>query len=135
MRSKLAEEKEKVHGLQEECQALRTQINAEHHKAEQKYADLQRRCADERETALAVEKALREHYATLCTQTETERKEAEEKYVELEHRRADEKEIALSVEMSLKGHYDRLNTQWQRSVIRLSSTLDLVLNVSVSIEK
>jgi hypothetical protein len=58
-------ETEAIRGLREECEALRTQIDTERDAAEQKYADLERNRADEKETALAVEKSLRVHYETL----------------------------------------------------------------------
>ena len=58
-------ETEAVRGLREECEALRAQIDTERDAAERKYADLERCSADEKETALAVEKSLREHYEKL----------------------------------------------------------------------
>lgn len=62
---KLTTETEAIQGLRVECETLRTQIDSEREVAEQKYAELERSCADEKETALAVEKSLRDHYEKL----------------------------------------------------------------------
>ena len=40
-------------------------MDTEHIAAAQKYAELERTCADEKETALAVERSLRDHYEKL----------------------------------------------------------------------
>ena len=61
----MATETEAAQGLREECKSLRTQIDSERDAAEQKYAELERSCADEKETALAVERSLRDHYEKL----------------------------------------------------------------------
>jgi len=62
---KLAAETETIRELQEECGTLQTRIDTEREAAEQKYLELERSCADEKETALAVEKSLRDHYEKL----------------------------------------------------------------------
>ncbi|KIM81259.1 hypothetical protein PILCRDRAFT_506117 [Piloderma croceum F 1598] len=62
---KLATETEAAQGLRVECETLRTQIDTDRDAAEQKYAELERSCADEKETALAVERSLRDHYEKL----------------------------------------------------------------------
>lgn len=62
---KLGVESEVVRKLHEESEALRAQIDIERDAADQKYAELERTCADEKDTALAVEKSLRDHYEKL----------------------------------------------------------------------
>lgn len=72
---KLAAEAEAVRGLKVECEDLRKQIDSEReasHKASEerdeaqhKVKELEQMNADEKETALAVEKSLREHYGQL----------------------------------------------------------------------
>lgn len=48
-----------------ECEKLRVQIDSERDAAERKYAELERSSVDEKETALAIEKSLRDHYRQL----------------------------------------------------------------------
>jgi hypothetical protein len=62
---KLGVETDMVRKLHEESEALQGQIDLERDAAEQKYAELERTCADEKDTALAVEKSLRDHYEKL----------------------------------------------------------------------
>jgi len=64
MQRRLARETETARDLRAECEALRTQCN----EAEQKYAELEHRSADEKEIALAVERSLKAHYDKLNTQ-------------------------------------------------------------------
>lgn len=58
-------ETEAVRGSQAECEKLRAQIDTERDAAERRYAELERSSADEKETALAIEKSLRDHYRQL----------------------------------------------------------------------
>jgi hypothetical protein len=62
---KLGVESESVRGLWADCEKLRVQIDSERDAAERKYAELERSSVDEKETALAIEKSLRDHYRQL----------------------------------------------------------------------
>lgn len=62
---KLVDESEAARGLRAECERLKVQMDSERDAAERKYAELERSSIDEKETALAIEKSLRDHYRQL----------------------------------------------------------------------
>lgn len=62
---KLAVEAQSVRGLRADCETLRKQLDTERDAAERKYAELERASSDEKDTAMAIEKSLRDHYAQL----------------------------------------------------------------------
>ena len=66
-RWKLAVEAQSVRVLRAETEKLRTKLNDEREEAERRYTELQRANANERETAMAIEKSLRDHYSQLET--------------------------------------------------------------------
>ena len=61
-------EAQSVRALRAESEELRDKLDYERDEAERRYAELQRANADERETAMAIEKSLREHYSQLDTE-------------------------------------------------------------------
>lgn len=65
---KLAVEAQSVRALRTESEELRNKLDDEREDAERRYAELQRANADDRETAMAIEKSLREHYSQLDTE-------------------------------------------------------------------
>jgi len=62
VKSNLKKRSESLATLEVDHDALRTQLTAELEAAERKYEDLLQTSTDEKETALAVEKSMREHY-------------------------------------------------------------------------
>lgn len=64
----MAVEAQSVRALRAESEELRNKLDDERDEAERKYAELQRANADEKETSMAIEKSLRDHYSQLDTE-------------------------------------------------------------------
>jgi hypothetical protein len=62
VKSSLKKQSENFAKLEIDHDSLREQLTAESEASERKYQDLLQTSTDEKETALAVEKSLREHY-------------------------------------------------------------------------